>query len=225
MGRRFEKERGWKRCGPRQTHNLLHRMHTFNKINSALFGLGSLSQTGRKARPEEKRIWLTIITRETTHPRKVNMEMEATVPVVVAAASSPAGPPPRPPRSPVGGKAHRRPLDLRDMLDELPSLSALKDKKWMKMLPTFPGKAPRRSSPSASPTASATGSDTMELSPVWLPTPKVRLLVAKACSVSGESTDAVPAAMTVGHGHVGARTEQRRRDPDLAGPALLHRGL
>lgn len=106
--------------------------------------------------------------------------MEARVPVVVAASPA-AAHDQRPPRSPAGGgKSPRRALDLRELLDELPSLGALKDKKWMKMLPTRAGKAPRRGSPAPSPTASAAGSDAAELSPVWLPTPKVRRWIERA---------------------------------------------
>lgn len=110
-----------------------------------------------------------------------------------------------------GARTPRRALDLRDMLDELPSLAALKDKKWMKLLPSLPRRPGRaRQSPSASPTASTAGSDSMELSPVWLPTPKVRTPpVAKSGSRTEvwRLTVALPAD---GDGDVSPRAREQR---------------
>ncbi|KAI9906916.1 hypothetical protein PsorP6_003970 [Peronosclerospora sorghi] len=81
----------------------------------------------------------------------------------------------------------KRSLDLRDMMDELPMLEKLKDQKWMPRLPRtlFPKlkKSPRNVSDSSPRAGSDT--DTMLLSPGFLPTPKT----ARAMSVLVPHTD------------------------------------
>ncbi|KAE9031063.1 hypothetical protein PF010_g404 [Phytophthora fragariae] len=81
----------------------------------------------------------------------------------------------------------KRSLDLRDMMDELPMLAALKDQKWMARLPRnmFPAfkKSPRNAG-DGSPT-SGNETDSTLLSPGFLPTPRT----ARAMSVLVPSTD------------------------------------
>ncbi|GMF11610.1 unnamed protein product [Phytophthora lilii] len=75
----------------------------------------------------------------------------------------------------------KRSLDLRDMMDELPMLAALKDQKWMARLPRnmFPA---RKKSPRSG-DVSPTDSDGALLSPGFLPTPRVGNAISGGCGL------------------------------------------